>query len=110
VGRLGLTPHTALIFRDASPVACIGYLVAWWGILAIFTAIWWRQYGRPRTWILARRAALTVACCAGALLWLWIDKRVEVAVLLHVYRKHGLTLGDLLAAPPLALGAKTVYG
>jgi hypothetical protein len=41
---------------------------------------------------------------------LWIDKRVEVAVLLHVYREHGLTLGDLLAVPPLALSAKAVHG
>ena len=98
-----------MFLRDASPVVCIGYLVAWWGVLTLFTAIWWRQNGRPRSWGLARRAALTVACCAGALIWLWIDKRVEVAVLLHVYREHGLTFGDLLAAPPLALGAKTVF-
>jgi hypothetical protein len=99
-----------MFLRRASPPICIGYLVAWWGVLAVFASISWGQYGRPRSWPLARRAILTVACCVAAFVWFWIDKRVEVAVLLHVYREHGVTLGDLLAVPPLALSAKVVRG
>jgi hypothetical protein len=124
MGRLGLTPPRRnaaeagarvdpvdpMFLRHASPLLCAGYLVAWWGVLAVFTCISWGQYGRPRSWPVARRATVTIACCIGALVWLWIDKRVEVAVLLQVYREHGVTLGDLLAVPPLALGAKAVLG
>jgi hypothetical protein len=96
--------------RHTSRLVCLAYLVAWSGVLTTFTAMWLRQYGRPRSWGLARRATLTVVCCVGALGWLWIDKRVEVAVLLQIYREHGVTLGDLVVIPALALGAKIVYG
>jgi hypothetical protein len=92
-----------MFMRFGSPAACAGYLLVWWGVLATVVILWTRRGGRPRTWGAARRALVLAACAMGAVGWLWINKRAEVAVLVRLNSDHGLTLGDVFGSLPLFL-------
>jgi hypothetical protein len=92
-----------MFLRFGSPAACVGYLLVWWAVLAVVVTLWTRRAGRPRTWGAIRRASLIAACAVGAVGWLWINKRAEVAVVFRLSSDHGLTLGDVLGSLPLLL-------
>jgi len=67
----------------------------------VLVVAWW---GPPWRWRSSLVAAVSGACGAMSLVWLWIDRPLEGAVLVDLAPGHAVTAGDLLALPTMVAG------
>jgi len=94
--------------RNPTALQCVGLYAMFVGTLTGWTAFMAGRWGSPRRWPLAQRLGLAVVSVAGSLAWWWINGAVEGRTLMTVSYTHGVTKGDLLALPALALAAGVI--
>jgi len=89
--------------RNPTALQCVGLYAAFVGTLTGWTAFMAGRWGSPLRWPLAQRLGLASVSVGGSLAWWWINGAVEGRILITLSYSHGVTKGDLLAVPALAL-------
>lgn len=86
---------------DVTTCAVLGTIMAL--IVFVGTLLLVRIAGQPSTWSRVTCCSLVVVSLAVILVWWWIDSPAEGDTLVRVSASHGVTAGDLLVFPGLAL-------
>ena len=98
-----LAATISLPARELSPTTCFALLAIAGVVLNVWVLLLARVYGRPPDWPTAWRVAVVLGAMFGIVGWWWINKPVEGETLFTVSTLHGITAGDLLALPMVAL-------
>ena len=87
---------------------CVGLYALFVATLTGWTAFAAGRWGSPERWPLPHRLGLAFVGVGGSLAWWWVNGSVEGRMLATLSHDHGITAGDLLVVPALALSAGLV--
>lgn len=94
--------------RGLSPTTCAALYALFVTTLSAWIALVVGRWGSPFRWPILQRAGLVLVSVGGSMSWWWINGSVEGRRVLMLTPNHGLTTGDLLVLPALALAAGLV--
>ena len=100
----------ALVGRNLSITKAVVVLAAMQTVYFLAVVILCSRRGlTARSWLLARITA-GVGGIVVAVIWWWINKPVEGRTLIALSNTQGITVGDLLSVPALAVAAVVGLG